>query len=149
MKTLLPYKYRKWAWITFILSCILGINDFKRGYQEGYNAARDQDVFQIPEEGYEPLIPFLDYGILPNLADMFLVIALFLIVFTKDKIHDELSDLVNYKSLSIAFIISVAVVSILQFFFGELEFNLSLFVLFQLMIYWIVKAFVKSDLIDQ
>lgn len=144
MKFLLPHRYRKWAWLAFTVSFFLGINDFMRGW----NSVECEHDVTSANISTEPAITFLDYPIFPILGNLFLIGTILLVVFTKDKIHDEFTEVIRYRTLSTV-IIGSAVVAVLIGVFSSSASTVALLVVCcQLLAYLILKPLVTSHMTD-
>lgn len=145
MKFLLPHKFRKWAWLAFFGSFFFGINDFS----DGYNSVDcDHHHVSSVSKTTEPVIAFLDHPVFPILGNLLLIGTILLIVFTKDKIHDEFTEVIRYRTLSIV-IIGSGVVAVLIGFISSSASVITLFVvLCQLLAYLLLKPVVTSHMTD-
>jgi len=145
MKFLLPHKYRKWSWPSLALSFVFGINHFMRGWN---SIDENGQQLEIKIEDIEPAIAFLDFPLINNLSDIFLILTIVLIVFTKDKIHDEFTEVIRYRTLSMVFLGSAIIAALINLTSGSVDFDILLVIFLQLLAYVILKLWVGKYLTE-
>jgi uncharacterized membrane protein len=114
LKLFLPNKFRIYGWIVILFGIILGVTRFYFGIKlELLNIK----VFAVYSKYFETnYFKVIDNHVSEELTALLLLVGLFCISFTKEKIENDLVSVSRYKSLILTFYINSALV-VLSFLF--------------------------------
>lgn len=131
---LLPH-YFKWIGIGIIfLGFIMGIDDFLMGFLSG--------ISRSPIGAYERMLP----EIYSRISDYPLLIGLLIVILSRSKTEDEYTLKLRYESAFIVLITTILVFIILYAFNPEFKIQPGVFILLQMLGYFIVRS-VKGNTI--
>lgn len=110
MKLLLSNKLRIYGWIFFLLGIILGVVRFYFGIKPEFLNVK---VFAVYSKYFETnYLKVIENHISEELTALLLLVGLFIISFTKEKIEDDSVTAVRYKSLIFTFYINTAFIAL-------------------------------------
>ena len=114
MKLFLPNKFRIFGWIILLFGIILGVTRFYFGIKlEVLNIK----VFAVYAKYFETnYFKVIENHVSEELTALLLLVGLFCISFTKEKIENDFVSALRYKSLILTFYINTALV-VLSFLF--------------------------------
>jgi uncharacterized membrane protein SirB2 len=114
LKPFLPNKFRIYGWIVILFGIILGVTRFYFGIKlELLNIK----VFAVYSKYFETnYFKIIENHVSEELTALLLLVGLFLISFTKEKIENDFVTPLRYKSLILTFYINTALV-VLSFLF--------------------------------
>ncbi|MCZ4695177.1 hypothetical protein DWB61_08490 [Ancylomarina euxinus] len=111
MKTYLPHYFKRigilFVSIAFILSCISGVDDFRKGFMKGYTEQQglDEESAKV-DQSITPYFTKEESDMYANISLFFSITGFFLYLFSKEKIDDEFMQHLRLKSMLQAFIVS-------------------------------------------
>ncbi len=110
MKLLLPNKLRIYGWIILLFGIVLGVIRFYFGIKlELLNIK----VFAVYSKYFETnYFKVIDNHVSEEVTALLLLVGLFFISFTKEKIENDFVSMVRYKSLILTFYINTTLVSL-------------------------------------
>ncbi len=110
MKLFLPNKFRIYGWIIILFGVILGITRFYFGIKM---KILDIKVFAVYSKYFETnYFKLIDNHVSEELTALLLLVGLFFISFTKEKIENDSIAELRYKSLILTFYINTALVAL-------------------------------------
>lgn len=137
---LFPHRYKKWGWIFFIPSAILGFIVVVTDY------APAALTFNLPSLSLTnifkeaPTFTLVQNNILNEILGIATIISALLVAFSKEKIEDEFIEKTRLNSLVWATYINYAVLLISFFFVFDFSFLwIMIFNMFTLLVFFIVR----------
>lgn len=137
MKLLLPNKLRIYGWAILFLGILFGVSRFYFGFKPKFFNIK---VFAIYSKYFETnYFKVIDNHISEELTALFLLVGLFLISFTKEKIENDMISMIRYKSLILTFYINTVLIALsFLFVFGFGFINILVINVFSPLIIYII-----------
>ena len=153
MKThfLFPNKYKKFGWILFIPSLLVGLILFISGFDfDDYFKIKVFALINDELFSNSKYFTIIENGIIDELILMSIIVGLLLIGFSKTKNEDEFISKIRYESLVWATYLNFILMIIATFLiYGFKYFNILLANVFAMLIFFIVRFHYKIYKLDK
>lgn len=150
-----PNWCKKLGLIIFFISFIIGgVDDFKKGFNDGYNSTRNSEVTKVlgNEKNVndklnnlnEPTLFLKTFGKTGlHIFEIFSIFGMLIYMLSKEKVEDDYIDKLRLESYQLTSAIWLSASIIIYGFFSSLKISLD-YVIFLFMITYLITFFIKK-----
>lgn len=137
---LFPHQYKKWGWVIFIPSAILGFITVVTDYEPAFLNFNLPSLSLTSIFSEQPTFTLIKNNILNEILGVLTILSALLVAFSKEKVEDEFIEKTRLKSLVWATYVNYIV--LLASFFLVFDFSflwVMIFNMFTLLVFFIVR----------